>query len=106
MQCSPRTLGLRAQIALAVTGAVNLSLFPAFARPQSDRRGSSYVRLCPRGPRAARDDLTIYAPAVPRTPKISLAGIVRDATLYPAHPRAPDFRRVKASDHVASQFAE
>jgi ABC-type nitrate/sulfonate/bicarbonate transport system substrate-binding protein len=47
----------------------------------------------------------IYAPAVPRTPKISLAGIVRDAALYPAHPRAPDFKRVEASAYVANQFA-
>ena len=48
----------------------------------------------------------IYAPAVPRTPKISLTGIIHDATLYPAHPRAPDFRRVDVSRYVASQFAE
>jgi hypothetical protein len=42
--------------------------------------------------RAYREQLKtitrIYAPAVRRTPKISLAGIVRDATLYPANPRA------------------
>jgi len=36
----------------------------------------------------------VYGPAVPTTPKISLAGIVRDATRYPAHPRPPDFSRV------------
>jgi len=48
----------------------------------------------------------IYAPAVPDTPRISLDGIVRDAKLYPAHPRAPDFGRVKASDYVSAEFAE
>ena len=47
----------------------------------------------------------VYAPAVPRTPKVSLEGIERDAALYPAHPRAPDFARVKAADYVAPQFA-
>jgi ABC-type nitrate/sulfonate/bicarbonate transport system substrate-binding protein len=47
----------------------------------------------------------IYAPAVPDTPQLSLDGIVRDAKLYPAHPRAPDFTRVKASDYVSAEFA-
>jgi NitT/TauT family transport system substrate-binding protein len=48
----------------------------------------------------------VYGPAVPRTPKISLEGIERDAALYPAHPRAPDFARVRAGDYVAPQFAD
>lgn len=48
----------------------------------------------------------VYAPAVPSTPEISLEGIVRDASLYPAHPRAPDFVKVDAGSFVAPQFAE
>lgn len=48
----------------------------------------------------------VYGPAVPSTPSISLAGIERDAVLYPAHPRAPDFSRVKASDFVAATIAQ
>ena len=36
----------------------------------------------------------VYGPAVPRNPQISLEGIERDAALYPAHPRAPDFAKV------------
>jgi NitT/TauT family transport system substrate-binding protein len=48
----------------------------------------------------------VYGPAVPQTPAISLPGIERDAILYPAHPRAPDFSRVSASDFVAAEFAE
>ncbi len=48
----------------------------------------------------------VYGPAVPRNPQISLEGIERDAALYPAHPRAPDFANVKAADYVASQFAD
>jgi hypothetical protein len=43
---------------------------------------------------------------VPRTPKVSLEGIERDASLYPAHPRAPDFKGVRAVDYVAPQFAD
>jgi ABC-type nitrate/sulfonate/bicarbonate transport system substrate-binding protein len=50
--------------------------------------------------------VAIYGPAVPRTPQISLSGIARDATLYPAHPRAPDFRRTKVADYVAAEFAK
>jgi len=50
--------------------------------------------------------LAVYAPAVPGTPKISVAGIERDRVLYPAHPRAPDFATVRAADFVSSQFAE
>jgi NitT/TauT family transport system substrate-binding protein len=48
----------------------------------------------------------IYAPAVPATPKISLDGILRDASLYPAHPRAPDFSVVDAARFVAPEFAQ
>jgi NitT/TauT family transport system substrate-binding protein len=50
--------------------------------------------------------VAIYAAAVPETPAISLAGIERDANLYPAHPRAPDFARVRAADYVAAEFSE
>jgi NitT/TauT family transport system substrate-binding protein len=50
--------------------------------------------------------VAVYGPAVPPDPKVSLEGIERDATLYPAHPRAPDFTRVKAADYVAPQFAD
>jgi NitT/TauT family transport system substrate-binding protein len=50
--------------------------------------------------------VAVYAPAVPQTPAISLDGIVRDAALYPAHPRAPDFSKMKASDYVAAEFAK
>jgi NitT/TauT family transport system substrate-binding protein len=48
----------------------------------------------------------VYGPAVPQTPAISLPGIERDAILYPAHPRAPDFSLVRAADFVAAEFAE
>jgi ABC-type nitrate/sulfonate/bicarbonate transport system substrate-binding protein len=49
--------------------------------------------------------VAIYAAAVPQIPAISLSGIERDATLYPAHPRAPDFAHTRAADYVAAQFA-
>jgi ABC-type nitrate/sulfonate/bicarbonate transport system substrate-binding protein len=49
---------------------------------------------------------TIYSAAVPPTPAISLAGIERDAELFPAFPRKPDFSVVKAADFVAPAFAE
>jgi NitT/TauT family transport system substrate-binding protein len=47
----------------------------------------------------------VYGPAVPSTPAISISGIERAATLYPAHPRSPDFSRVRAADFVAPEFA-
>ena len=47
----------------------------------------------------------VYGAAVPQTPAISISGIERAARLYPAHPRAPDFSRVKAADFVAPAFA-
>ena len=50
--------------------------------------------------------VAIYGAAVPLTPEISLAGIERDASLYPAHPRAPDFARIRAADYVAAEFAQ
>jgi len=50
--------------------------------------------------------VAVYGPAVPRTPAISLSGIERDREIYPAHPRPPDFTKVKASDFVNPEFAE
>ena len=47
----------------------------------------------------------VYGPAVPQTPEVSVSGIERAAMLYPAHPRAPDFSRIRASDFVAPEFA-
>jgi NitT/TauT family transport system substrate-binding protein len=48
----------------------------------------------------------IYSAAVPPTPTISLAGIERDAELFPAFPRKPDFSVVNSADFVAPAFAE
>ena len=48
----------------------------------------------------------IYSGAVPATPAISKDGIERDAMLYPAHPRRPDFTQVHASDFMAPGFAD
>src|SRR5215471_19254125 len=48
----------------------------------------------------------VYGPAVPQTPPVSQSGIERAAILFPAHPRAPDFKRVKAADFIANSFAE
>lgn len=48
----------------------------------------------------------VYGPAVPQTPEVSADGIERAAMLYPAHPRAPDFSRVRASDFVAAEFVK
>jgi NitT/TauT family transport system substrate-binding protein len=94
------------QIIAAVTRAI--------ARAQklihSDPKATVNAMLASGFAHASREQLetiaAIYAPAVPRTPKISLAGIMRDAALYPAHPRAPDFTRTKLDDYVAAQFAE
>jgi NitT/TauT family transport system substrate-binding protein len=47
----------------------------------------------------------IYGLAVPETPAISLPGIERDVDLYPAHPTAPDFSKIRAADFVAPEFA-
>lgn len=46
--------------------------------------------------------VNVYAPAVPRDPKISIEGIKRDVALFPAHPRAPDFSRLDVTDFVAA----
>jgi ABC-type nitrate/sulfonate/bicarbonate transport system substrate-binding protein len=48
--------------------------------------------------------VAVYAPAVPRTPSVSIEGIKRDVALYPAHPRAPDFARVDPQRFVSASF--
>jgi NitT/TauT family transport system substrate-binding protein len=50
--------------------------------------------------------VAVYGPAVPATPSISLPGIERANTLYPAHPRHPDFTRVRMLDFVAPMIAQ
>ena len=54
----------------------------------------------------ARATMAVYSPAVPQTPRISIAGILRDRNIYPAHPRAPDFSIVRAADFVDNSFAD
>jgi ABC-type nitrate/sulfonate/bicarbonate transport system substrate-binding protein len=104
------TTQLEAQEKPQIVAAMTRAIARAQKLIHSDPKATVEAVLASGFARADREQLEtitrIYAPAVPRTPKISLAGIVRDATLYPAHPRAPDFRRTKASDYVASQFAE
>ena len=46
----------------------------------------------------------LYRAAVPRTPRMSAAAIERNAKLYPARPRMPDFSAVKAADYVDTRF--
>lgn len=94
----------------AIVAAMTRAIARAEKLIHSDPKATVDAILASGFARADRKQLEtitrIYAPAVPRTPKISLTGIVHDATLYPAHPRAPDFRHVDASSYVASQFTE
>ncbi|MCA0201653.1 MAG: ABC transporter substrate-binding protein [Proteobacteria bacterium] len=57
-------------------------------------------------PRQVEAIAAIYADAVPVNPRISIDGIRRAATLYPAHPRHPDFSIVNPADFVAADIAE
>lgn len=57
-------------------------------------------------PQLALATIAVYSPAVPRNPEISIAGILRDRTIYPAHPRAPDFAIVRVEDFVDNSFAD
>lgn len=56
-------------------------------------------------PRLAAATMAVYSPAVPESPAISIAGILRDRAIYPAHPRAPDFSVVRVEDFVDNSFA-
>jgi NitT/TauT family transport system substrate-binding protein len=89
--------------------AVTRAIYRAEKRIHSDQEGTVDAILASGATKADRSLVEaiamIYSPAVPQNPKISLVGIERDATLYPAHPVAPDFTRVKAADYVAAQFA-
>lgn len=56
-------------------------------------------------PQLAAATIAVYSPAVPRNPEISIPGILRDRSIYPAHPRAPDFSVVRVEDFVDNSFA-
>lgn len=90
--------------------AVTRAIYKAQKRIHSDPKGTVDAVLASGATMANRalveELVAIYAPAVPQTPRISIPGIVRDAELYPAHPVAPDFKKVKAADYVAPEFAE
>jgi len=72
---------------------------------------SAFVALMKYGanrldPQLAAATIAVYSPAVPRDPEISIPGILRDRTIYPAHPRAPDFAIVRVQDFVDDGFAK
>jgi NitT/TauT family transport system substrate-binding protein len=93
-----------------MVAAVTRAIYRAQKRIHSDPKATVDAILASGATTADRSLVeaiaAIYGPAVPQTPKISLLGMERDATLYPAHPTAPDFTRVKAADYVAPQFAD
>jgi len=72
---------------------------------QSDTKATVDAVLASGLAHASREQLerivTIYAPAVPKSPAVSATGVVHDAGLYPAHPRAPDFGRINVNDYIA-----
>jgi NitT/TauT family transport system substrate-binding protein len=93
-----------------LVAAVTRAIYRAQKRIHSDHE-STVNAIIASGATSANRSLVdaiaaIYGPAVPQTPKISIAGMERDVDLYPAHPSAPDFKRVKAADYVARQFAD
>jgi NitT/TauT family transport system substrate-binding protein len=90
--------------------AVTRAIYRAQKRIHSDPKATVDAVLASGATTADRSLVeaiaAIYSRAVPQTPEISLTGMKRDVTLYPAHPVAPDFTRVKAEDYVAPEFAE
>jgi ABC-type nitrate/sulfonate/bicarbonate transport system substrate-binding protein len=48
----------------------------------------------------------IYAPAIPATPDVSAAGVMRAHELLPAHQTPPDLSGIDLRDYVAPEFAE
>ena len=88
-----------------IVAAITRAIARAQTLIQSDTRATVDAVLASGLAHASREQLktiaAIYAPAVPSTPAISVAGIVRDAGLYPAHPRAPDFKHIDVNEYVA-----
>jgi ABC-type nitrate/sulfonate/bicarbonate transport system substrate-binding protein len=93
-----------------VIAAVTRAIYRAEEQIHSDQKATVDAIIASGATTSSRSLVeaiaTIYSAAVPKTPKISLSGIERDATLYPAHPVAPDFAHVKLADYVALQFAD
>jgi len=91
-------------------GAVTRAIYRAQKRIHSDPKATVDALLASGATTADRSLVeaiaAIYSRAVPQTPEISITGMKRDVTIYPAHPVAPDFTRVKAEDYVAPEFAE
>ena len=91
-------------------GAVTRAIYRAQKRIHSDPKATVDALLASGATTADRSLVeaiaAIYSRAVPQTPEISITGMKRDVTIYPAHPVAPDFTRVKAEDYVAPDFAE
>lgn len=103
------TTRARAQAAPTLIAAATRAIYRAQRLIHSDRKAAVDAVMASgvkEFDRALVETIAgIYSPAVPATPAISLAGIVRDAELFPARPQAPDFSRVKAEDFVVPEFA-
>lgn len=50
--------------------------------------------------------VAIYAPAIPRTPEVSVEAALRELELYPSHRDPPDLSDVDMSQHVDNRFAQ
>ena len=48
----------------------------------------------------------IYAPAIPTTPDVSQAGVMRANELFPAHRTAPDLIGIDLSSFVAAAISQ
>jgi ABC-type nitrate/sulfonate/bicarbonate transport system substrate-binding protein len=84
----------RVPVTIEVPSKTNLQFFTLWVA-----LGSGFFQEEGLEPRLLADD-------TPRNSGQYLLKGERDTTLYPAHPRAPDFTRVKAADYVAAGFAD
>jgi ABC-type nitrate/sulfonate/bicarbonate transport system substrate-binding protein len=50
--------------------------------------------------------VSIYAPAIPRTPRVSADGFLAALDLFPASRKRPDLAGINLTEFVAPQFAE
>jgi NitT/TauT family transport system substrate-binding protein len=96
----------RPQLIRAVSRAVDRAVALIHANPKAAVDALIAYGAAGRDRKALEAIVAIYAPAAPSNSKLSLEGIKRDATLYPAHPFAPDFAKTDPGDFVAPGFAK
>lgn len=93
-------------VLISVTRAIARALDLLHRDPEAAGRALINAGITVPTPRHLATIVDLYRLAVPATPKVSVAAVERDATLYPVRPSMPESIQIHAADFAAPEIAE